>query len=131
MGFLDPTSRADLQTPEKASQAMESMLIQRMLASAHLMGKSNSPGAGMHEDLFNEALADAVTQQGGLGIAKQLNEQTKAAADGSSDESENSSKKISSANLSGSGADLETQLLSAPRNLIGNGIRTDNSLGEP
>jgi Rod binding domain-containing protein len=131
MGFLNPTDRSDLQTPEKAGQAMESMLLQRMLAGAHLTGKSKAPGAGMHADLFVEALADAVSKSGGLGIAKTLNQQTKAEAGGSHDDSENKSKKTSAANPAETGADLETQLLTRHRRLIGTTGRTDNSLGEP
>lgn len=55
-----------------AAEKMEALLLQRMIASAHLLGKSDAPGAALHGDLFAEALAEAVAKGGGLGIARLL-----------------------------------------------------------
>jgi hypothetical protein len=59
-------------TPKDAAEKMEALLLQRMLASAHLFGTSSSPGASIRADLFSEALAEAVAHSGSLGIAKTL-----------------------------------------------------------
>ena len=137
MGLLNPTDRSDLKDPEHAGQAMESMLLQRMLASANLMGKSNAPGAGMRSDLFNEAIADAVTAQGGLGIAKTLNAQAGAAGgaeggQGAHDQkNDDPAKKISGLKPLNSVEDSHTALLSSGFSLIGQSSRTEDSLGEP
>jgi len=126
MGLLQPADRTALaQDPEKAGQAMESLMLQRMLASCHLMGKSQDPGSGMRSQLFVEVLADAVTQAGGMGLAKQLNSNN---AEGAGDAKQSVSTQ---ANHPTTGPDLETELLSHRGQLIGIGKRTDNSLGEP
>lgn len=70
MSLLTPLDRNA--TPKQAAEQLESILLQRMLASAKLFGQSSSPGAGIRADLFSEALADAVTQAGGLGLANTL-----------------------------------------------------------
>ena len=137
MSFLSPTDRTALQQdPEKAGQAMESMLLQRMLASCHLMGKENSPGAGMRSELFVETLADAVTKSGGLGIAaKQIT--PKAPGEPMRLMQSLPEKNATSANTllplksNTSGVDLETELLSHRTSLIGNVKRTEDNLGEP
>ncbi len=136
-GLLNPTDRSGLSDPEKASEAMESMLLQRMLASCHLMGSSSAPGAGMRSDLFNEALANAVTQQGGLGLAKELNAQAGATGGAAGVEKAPDQKNDDPAkNNSGlkplnSQADAHTALLSHGFSLIGSSSRAEESLGEP
>lgn len=67
MSLLTPLDR--LASPQQAAEQLESILLQRMLAKAKLFGQSNAPGAALRADLFAEALADAVTQAGGLGLA--------------------------------------------------------------
>ena len=136
MGLLDPANRSELQqSPEKASQAVESLMLQRMLSSCHLMGKSNAPGAGMRSDLFVEALSDAVTKSGGMGLAKEILAQSgphpAASGAASGEKNDSTEKNISMPNLPTSGRDLETELLSHQGSLIGNSKRADNSLGEP
>jgi len=128
MTFLDPTSRAALERdPQKAGQAMESLLLQRMLSSCNLMGKSHAPGAGMRSDLFVETLADAVTKSGGLGLASEFAGKG-VAPGGTPDES---AKNILTVNPPNSGGDLETQLIQRQPRLIGTTNATDNTLGEP
>jgi Rod binding domain-containing protein len=69
MGLLSVHGSAPL-SPKEAAEKMEALLLQQMLSSAHLFGKSDSPGASLRGDLFSEALAEAVAKSGGVGIAK-------------------------------------------------------------
>ncbi len=135
MSLLVPTDRAALEKdPEKAGQAMESMLLQKMLASCHLMGKSKAPGASMHADMFAESLADAVTQHGGLGLAKQFAGSPTAqatTAEVAQSISREASKNLLVPKPSGTGTDLETDLLTHKLSLIESGKRADKDLGEP
>lgn len=63
-------------TQDQAAEKMEALLLQKLIDSAHLLGKSSAPGASIHADMFAEALAEAVAHQnGGLGIAKTLEAQ--------------------------------------------------------
>ena len=56
-----------------AAEKMEALLLQQLLSSAHLFGKSSTaPGAVLRGDLFAEALAEAVAKSGEVGIAKLL-----------------------------------------------------------
>ena len=71
MGILSATPAAAI-GPKEAAEQMEALLLQRLLAAAHLFGKSDAPGASLRGDLFAEALAEAVAKSGGLGIAKVL-----------------------------------------------------------
>ena len=71
MSLLAATPPSSL-GPKQAAEKMEALLLQRMIASAHLLGKSDAPGAALHGDLFAEALAEAVAKGGGLGIARLL-----------------------------------------------------------
>lgn len=73
MGILDATHLAP--TSREAAEKMEALLLQRMLASAHPFGESKAPGAALRQDLFLEALAEAVAKAGGLGLAKDLTPQ--------------------------------------------------------
>lgn len=57
---------------KQASRALESLLLKQMLASSQAFRGSESPGAAIHADLFVEALADAVVQAGGLGLAEKI-----------------------------------------------------------
>jgi hypothetical protein len=52
---------------------MEALLLQQLLSSSHLFGKSSTaPGAALRGDLFAEALAEAVAKSGEVGIARLL-----------------------------------------------------------
>jgi len=80
-------------SPQDAAEKMEALLLQQLLSSAHLFGKSSTaPGASLRGDLFAEALAEAVAKSGEIGIAKLLSP------------SQNSSP----AGLNGSGGRVET-----------------------
>ena len=59
--------------PKDAAEKMEALLLQQLLSSAHLFGKSSTaPGAALRGDLFAEALAEAVAKSGEVGIARLL-----------------------------------------------------------
>lgn len=72
MSLLDPASR-QRGTDElgRASRALESMLV-KQLVSASGMAPASGPGGALCNDLFAEALADAVAESGGMGIADLL-----------------------------------------------------------
>lgn len=57
---------------KEATRQLESLLVKQMLASSNAFKASNVPGASIHADLFIEALADAVVQSGGLGLADKM-----------------------------------------------------------
>ena len=62
-------------SPKDAAEKMEALLLQQLLASSHLFGKSSTaPGAALRGDLFAEALAEAVAKSGEVGIAKLLDQ---------------------------------------------------------
>ncbi len=66
-------------SPKDAAEKMEALLLQQLLSSAHLFGKtSTAPGAALRGDLFAEALAEAVAKSGETGIAKLLEQSPKA-----------------------------------------------------
>jgi murein DD-endopeptidase MepM/ murein hydrolase activator NlpD len=55
-----------------ASRALEATLLRQLLASSGAFKGSERAGEQMHAEMFMEALADAVSQSGGLGLAKVL-----------------------------------------------------------
>jgi murein DD-endopeptidase MepM/ murein hydrolase activator NlpD len=71
---LDPatTTPADDARLREAARNMEAILLRQMLRSSGVYGGGEGPGASVREDLFVNALADAVESAGGLGIADML-----------------------------------------------------------
>ena len=62
-------------SPKDAAEKMEALLLQQLLSSSHLFGKSSTaPGAALRGDLFAEALAEAVAKSGEVGIARLLDQ---------------------------------------------------------
>jgi murein DD-endopeptidase MepM/ murein hydrolase activator NlpD len=55
-----------------ASRALEATLLRQLLASSGAFKGSEMAGEQLHAEMFMEALADAVSQSGGLGLAKVL-----------------------------------------------------------
>jgi murein DD-endopeptidase MepM/ murein hydrolase activator NlpD len=55
-----------------ASRALEATLLRQLLASSGAFKGGSGAGEQMHAEMFMEALADAVSQSGGLGLAKVL-----------------------------------------------------------
>jgi len=56
-----------------AARAFESLLLRQLLqASGAFRQQGGGAGAGIHADLFVDALADALAQAGGLGLAGEL-----------------------------------------------------------
>ena len=55
-----------------ASRALEATLLRQLLASSGAFKGSELAGEQLHAEMFMEALADAVSQSGGLGLAKVL-----------------------------------------------------------
>ena len=75
MGLLDPTGARPRDLHE-AAQALESMMLQQVLkASGAFQGKESVAGSQTRADLFVGALADAVANAGGIGLAAQLEAQ--------------------------------------------------------
>jgi hypothetical protein len=72
MGLFSPLPTA-ASAPKEVADQLQTLLVQRLISSAHLFGGGKSPGASLHADLFAEALAEAVVKQGGgLGIPELL-----------------------------------------------------------
>jgi murein DD-endopeptidase MepM/ murein hydrolase activator NlpD len=55
-----------------ASRALEATLLRQLLASSGAFKGSELAGEQLHAEMFMEALADAVSHSGGLGLAKVL-----------------------------------------------------------
>jgi len=74
MSFLDPSLRAapGVDASEQASKALEALVLKQLLQSSGVFHGSSSAGSGVRSDLFAEALADAVAQAGGVGLATQM-----------------------------------------------------------
>jgi hypothetical protein len=51
-----------------AGRALESLLVQKMLHASGAFHSSGAAGSELRNDLFIEALADAVAKAGGLGL---------------------------------------------------------------
>jgi murein DD-endopeptidase MepM/ murein hydrolase activator NlpD len=56
----------------EAARNMEAILLRQMLRSSGVYSGGEGPGASVREDLFVNALADAVESAGGMGIADTL-----------------------------------------------------------
>lgn len=73
---LDPASAlpgtADDARLREAARNMEAVLLRQMLRSSGVYGGGEGPGASVREDLFVNALADAVEAAGGMGLADVL-----------------------------------------------------------
>jgi murein DD-endopeptidase MepM/ murein hydrolase activator NlpD len=63
---------APIKNAGDASRALEATLLRQLLASSGAFKGSEAAGEQMHAEMFMEALADAVSQSGGLGLAKVL-----------------------------------------------------------
>ena len=72
VGPATPTSAPDDAALRAAAREMEAVLLRQMLRSSGAYGGGEGPGASIREDLFVNALADAVVQSGGLGLAETL-----------------------------------------------------------
>jgi murein DD-endopeptidase MepM/ murein hydrolase activator NlpD len=68
MGLLDAASRPNAPLDETA-KALESLVVRQLLTASGAFRASETPGASLHTDLFVEALADAVAESGGMGLA--------------------------------------------------------------
>jgi murein DD-endopeptidase MepM/ murein hydrolase activator NlpD len=55
-----------------SARALESILLKQLLQESKVLQGSSQAGSGIYASMFCEALADAVAQGGGLGIAKLL-----------------------------------------------------------
>lgn len=64
----------------RAALDMEAILLRQLLRSSGAYGGGEGPGASVRADLFASALADAVTQAGGLGLAETLERSLSGAA---------------------------------------------------
>jgi murein DD-endopeptidase MepM/ murein hydrolase activator NlpD len=65
-----------------ASRALEATLLRQLLQSSGAFKGGNIAGEQLHAQMFIEALADAVAQGGGLGLAKVLENSLGGQADG-------------------------------------------------
>jgi murein DD-endopeptidase MepM/ murein hydrolase activator NlpD len=62
-------------TTEEAAQQLESVFVKQMLrSSGGFSGSADVAGSSLTADLFAETLADAVTQAGGIGLAKTISQ---------------------------------------------------------
>jgi murein DD-endopeptidase MepM/ murein hydrolase activator NlpD len=64
----------------RAALDMEAILLRQLLRSSGAYVGGEGPGASVRADLFASALADAVTQAGGLGLAETLERSLSGAA---------------------------------------------------
>jgi murein DD-endopeptidase MepM/ murein hydrolase activator NlpD len=53
----------------QGAQALESILLKQLLQESHVLQGSGQAGSGIYAEMFCEALANAVVQGGGMGIA--------------------------------------------------------------
>jgi murein DD-endopeptidase MepM/ murein hydrolase activator NlpD len=56
----------------EAARALESTLVKQLLESSGAFKGNGVAGSGVHAQMFMEVLADAVTKDGGFGLAKML-----------------------------------------------------------
>ena len=71
MGLLDPTStvRTAADPRRAAARELESLVLKQLLTSSGAFKGSEAAGSSVWSDLLTEAVASAVTAQGGLGLA--------------------------------------------------------------
>ncbi|HUM13990.1 MAG TPA: peptidoglycan DD-metalloendopeptidase family protein [Myxococcaceae bacterium] len=55
-----------------AARQLEALVLRQMLSASGAFRSSSAPGASLHTDLFVDALADAVSRAGGIGLARTL-----------------------------------------------------------
>jgi murein DD-endopeptidase MepM/ murein hydrolase activator NlpD len=72
MGLLDGTHAGQPHDVHTAARQMEAMLLQQVLKSSGAFHSSETAGSGVNADLFVDALAEAVSKGGGLGLAAML-----------------------------------------------------------
>ncbi|HYD40180.1 MAG TPA: peptidoglycan DD-metalloendopeptidase family protein [Anaeromyxobacter sp.] len=72
VGPATPPPAPDDAALRAAARDMEAVLLRQMLRSSGVYGGGEGPGASVREDMFVNALADAVVQAGGLGLAETL-----------------------------------------------------------
>jgi murein DD-endopeptidase MepM/ murein hydrolase activator NlpD len=72
--LLDSTSVTshDAAGADKAAKSLEALVLKQLLQSSGLFHGNDTAGSSIRSDLFAEALAEAVTEAGGLGLASQL-----------------------------------------------------------
>lgn len=74
MGLLDhplgPAGPAS--DPHRAAQDLETLVLKQLLAASGAFKGGNAPGGALHADLFADALAEAVSKAGGIGLAAQI-----------------------------------------------------------
>jgi len=59
-----------IRTAKEGSQQLESILLKQLLQESKVLQGGTTAGSGLYAEMFCEALANAVAQGGGLGIAK-------------------------------------------------------------
>ncbi len=69
---LDATHASPDAALDQAARGLEAVLLRQLLRSSGAYGGGEGPGASVREDLFVDALADAVEKAGGLGLAGTL-----------------------------------------------------------
>ena len=77
---LGPASASSDSALHRAARDMEAILLRQLLRSSGAYDGGEGPGASVRADLFASALADAVTQAGGLGLAGTLERSLSGAA---------------------------------------------------
>lgn len=55
-----------------AARQLEALVLRQMLSASGAFKSSDAPGAALHTDLFVDALADAVSRAGGIGLQRTL-----------------------------------------------------------
>ncbi|HVP63115.1 MAG TPA: peptidoglycan DD-metalloendopeptidase family protein [Myxococcaceae bacterium] len=83
MSLLAPVSAPPTTGDRKADAArqLEALVLRQMLSASGAFKPSDAPGASLHTDLFVDALADAVSRAGGIGLARTLEHAMGAAAE--------------------------------------------------
>ncbi len=69
-GFSDV--RAAGNDTDQVAKQLEALVLKQMLKASGAFKASDSAGSSLHVDLFVETLAEAVSQSGGMGLAKSL-----------------------------------------------------------
>ena len=72
MGMLSSQVVNAAQAPEEAGRTLESLLVQKLLQASGAFKGTGEAGSQLHNDLFVETLADAVSKSGGFGLAETL-----------------------------------------------------------
>ncbi|MEQ1932352.1 MAG: rod-binding protein [Fimbriimonadaceae bacterium] len=70
----EPLTRAKLHEAAKGFETMlVKQLVEQMQKGTEMFGKG--PGAGVYQDLFNQALSESMANRGSLGVAKMITKQ--------------------------------------------------------